>query len=53
MKSNHKIGALKRSMGIKGDFKTGEMITKMNEKKVELKNNKIPTKSKVAIMGTV
>lgn len=55
MKSlNYKVGALKRKFKISEDFQPGELISKVNEVKKEIKNNQEPiSKTKVAIMGLV
>lgn len=51
---NYKIGALKRKFKIPEDFQPGELISKMNEQKSNIKNNKQPLfKKQVAIQGLV
>lgn len=49
----YKVGALKRKMKVKDDWKPGELISEMNRIK---NNNKVPKsgiKQKVAIMGLI
>ena len=54
-KMNYKTGALKRKLKMKGEVKTGDMITKMNENKKSriINNNQTISKTKLAIMGLV
>lgn len=52
--NNYKLGAIKRKLGVKGDFEPGTLISKVNENKALLpKLDKPLTKKQVAIMGLV
>lgn len=52
-KLNYKIGALKRKLGVSGDFEPGDLISKVNENKEIIKKKKQLSKKQVAIMGLV
>jgi predicted component of type VI protein secretion system len=52
-KNNYKLGAIKRKLGIKGDFEPGALLSKVNESKKIIKKQKQLSKTRLAIMGLV
>jgi hypothetical protein len=53
---NYRVGALKRKFKIKGDFKPGDLISKVNDSKARLLNTNQPFRKSVkgtAIKGMV
>lgn len=50
---NYKLGAIKRKLGIKGDFQPGDLISKANEKRSIIKTNQPLSKKQVAIRGLI
>ncbi len=51
---NQKVGAVKRKFKLKGQAKTGDLISEINKRKITRKTNQsIPRKERVSIMGLV
>ena len=52
-KLNMKSGAIKRKLHWKGSAKPGDLISKMNESKINRTKSTNPSKEKISIMGLV